>query len=59
MNLVVHLKSTKDIVGLLARVIWTTLEYRNLVGDSTLFNVVSLAGEEFVTLRDVKGLVRI
>lgn len=59
MNLVVHLKSTKDIVGLLARVIWTTLEYRNLAGDSTLFNVVSLAGEEFVTLRDVKGLVRI
>lgn len=59
MNLVVHLKSTKDIVGLLARVIWATLEYRNLAGDSALFNVVSLAGEEFVTLRDVKGLVRI
>lgn len=46
MNLVVHLKSTKDIVGLLARAIWTTLEYRNLAGGSTLFNAVSLAGEE-------------
>lgn len=41
MNLVVHLKSTKDIVGL-----WTTLEHRNLAGGSTLLNVVSLAGEE-------------